>query len=595
MKRHVFYTFILTGMFSVVFFWISQFNGQTAQAVSAADWRAGNIISDNLFYDNSSMSVSEIQDFLNKLVPHCDTQGSQPAREFGRADISRAEYARRVGWPGPPYVCLKDYYQVPRNDQIINNYSGHRPAGSISAAEIIKRAADTYRVSPKALLVLLQKESPGPLPIDIWPLQSQYRNAMGSGCPDTAPCDPRLAGFYNQMMSGAERFRVYYDNPGSFRHKAGRNNLVYFHPDLQRCGNSQVYIESRATAGLYNYTPYQPNQAALNNLNGTGDSCSAYGNRNFWRIYNSWFGSTQANHVQLSYESLETPRWMKLSRDLRKRDPRTGQEIEGILPAGSQLRFQDKVRVGDTWYLRTQWDKDNNQIKGVPQSELIDPSFEPMQEPRWMKVAQSVRKVVPRTDTPVEGYLPKGAELEFVDKYVINETVYLRTKWDAENGLEKGIVINALENINFEKLDSPIWLETSTQTEKINPITHEKNLNLPAGMQLQLVDKVTFRGTTLYRTAWDAERGNNSAIIVDNLQKIPFKQIENTKKQALQKTTNKINPYVERTGDGPFAKDTAVELKSKVVINGVTYYRTVWDTAHNNEQAFPESLLVPSE
>ncbi|MBC7404826.1 MAG: hypothetical protein H7252_03970 [Cytophaga sp.] len=51
-------------------------------------------------------------------------------------------------------------------------------------------------------------------------------------------------------------------------------------------------MENQATAGLYNYTPYQPNTAALANLYGTGDSCSAYGNRNFWRMFYDWFGST---------------------------------------------------------------------------------------------------------------------------------------------------------------------------------------------------------------------------------------------------------------------------------------------------------------
>lgn len=58
------------------------------------------------------------------------------------------------------------------------------------------------------------------------------------------------------------------------------------------CGGDNVNIVNRATAALYSYTPYQPNQAALNNLYGTGDGCSAYGNRNFWRDFNNWFGST---------------------------------------------------------------------------------------------------------------------------------------------------------------------------------------------------------------------------------------------------------------------------------------------------------------
>ena len=37
--------------------------------------------------------------------------------------------------------------------------------------------------------------------------------------------------------------------------------------------------------------PYRPNAAALANLYGTGDACSAYGNRNFWRYFNDWFGN----------------------------------------------------------------------------------------------------------------------------------------------------------------------------------------------------------------------------------------------------------------------------------------------------------------
>ena len=55
-----------------------------------------------------------------------------------------------------------------------------------------------------------------------------------------------------------------------------------------------VFLANRATAGLYNYTPYQPNTAAMANLYGTGDACSAYGNRNFWRMFSDWFGNPQA-------------------------------------------------------------------------------------------------------------------------------------------------------------------------------------------------------------------------------------------------------------------------------------------------------------
>jgi hypothetical protein len=261
-----------------------------AMAVSASDWRAGNIVDDGIFYDNASMSESEIQAFLNSKVTSCDTQGTQSAADIGYPNMTHAQYAAMVGWPSPPYVCIKDYYQVPDSSRVITNFSGSIPSGAISAARIIKIAADTYGISPKVLITTLHKESLN-LIFDNWPLLSQYRNSMGYGCPDTAPCDPQYEGFYNQMMNAARQFNLYRTAPGSYRYRVQQDNSIYYNPNYS-CGSSIVFISTQATAGLYNYTPYQPNQAALNNLYGSGDSCSAYGNRNFWRIYNDWFGST---------------------------------------------------------------------------------------------------------------------------------------------------------------------------------------------------------------------------------------------------------------------------------------------------------------
>lgn len=281
-------------------------------AISASEWQASSIVADDIFYDNTSMSVSDIQTFLNNLVPSCDTNGTQLASDVGYPSLTHAQYAAQVGWPGPPYVCLRDYYQVPRSDAIVDNFSGSIPSGAMSAAQIIKNAADAYRVSPKALLVKLRLESKGPLILDSWPLQSQYTAAMGYACTDNAPCDPQYAGFYNQVTNAARQIRAYRDNASGYRYVPFQANTIYYNPgpcktwgtdgcaewygnygtrrDLTYCGSSSVVIANYATAGLYNYTPYQPNQAALNNLYGSGDGCSSYGNRNFWVIWNDWFG-----------------------------------------------------------------------------------------------------------------------------------------------------------------------------------------------------------------------------------------------------------------------------------------------------------------
>lgn len=283
-----FFSFVLIGGALVSY---HLFNKSAEATVSGSDWQAGRIIDDSIFYNNNDMSVQDIQNFLNQKVTSCDTNGTQIATDKN-STLTHAQYAAAHGWAAPPYICLKDYYQVPRSDTVVNNFGTNTvPTGAVSAASIIKTAADTYGISARVLIVTLQKESDNLLN-DSWPVSTQYTNAMGYGCPDTAACDPQYAGFYNQVMNAARQFNLYRNNPSAYRYKPLQNNTISYQANNTSCGSSTVYIQTYATAGLYNYTPYQPNQAALNNMYGLGDSCSAYGNRNFWRTFKDFFGDT---------------------------------------------------------------------------------------------------------------------------------------------------------------------------------------------------------------------------------------------------------------------------------------------------------------
>lgn len=275
--------------------------GQRANAVTAADWKAGRIIDDVIFTASNSMSVNEIQAFLNARVPVCDTWGTKTS-ELGGG--TRAQYGSSQGNPAP-FTCLKDYYEVPKTSpgpgEPASNYGGVAiPAGAQSAAQIISNAAIKYNISPKVLLVKLATESPGPLTSDDWPFKRQYLYAMGARCPDSGPggaanCDTNYSGFSLQMNEGAALLRWYLDSMDQSwwqYKKPYQSNYILWNVVERNCGGSNVYIESKATAALYTYTPYQPNSAALNNMYSTGDNCSAYGNRNFWRVYSDWFGST---------------------------------------------------------------------------------------------------------------------------------------------------------------------------------------------------------------------------------------------------------------------------------------------------------------
>ena len=224
------------------------FKSNLSEAVTADDWRAGNIVDDFLFANSDDMSVADIQAFLNSINPNCDTNGSQPATEYGRPDLTHAQYAALRGWSGPPYICLKDYYEVPKytpGDYIpANNYSGSIPSGAVSAAQIIYDAAKRNNLNAKVILVKIATESAGPLTTDRWPLQHQYTYAMGSHCPDSGPggsanCDRNYAGFSMQVSSGAELMRWYLDSmekPWWTYKKPFQNNSILWNVAPSGCG-----------------------------------------------------------------------------------------------------------------------------------------------------------------------------------------------------------------------------------------------------------------------------------------------------------------------------------------------------------------------
>ena len=240
--------------------------GDRAQAASAADWDAGYIIDDSVFYNSTSMSPADIQAFLDSKVSSCSSG----------------------------YTCLKSYGQSTGNIVADRYCDGYKASSYQTAAQIIDAVARSCGISQQALLVLLEKEQG--LVTSRAPSSWAYTAAMGQACPDTAPCDPNYSGFFYQVYYGARQFEVYRLNPDSFGYRAGRTNNILYNPN-SGCGTKSVYITNQATAALYIYTPYTPNAAALANLYGTGDGCSSYGNRNFWRLFTDWFGSTRSYTV----------------------------------------------------------------------------------------------------------------------------------------------------------------------------------------------------------------------------------------------------------------------------------------------------------
>ena len=222
----------------------------------AREFDPGYIVSDDSFYDSSAMGEQEIQAFLEGV--ECRPRDRVPCL----ADFAQSTTTQPAAGPGH---CAE-----------------YRGGIRERASRIIAKTAAACGVSPRTLLVLLQKEQS----LLTRPSESGYLRAMGYGCPDTADCDTKYFGFFNQVYNAAWQFRQYTEEPER-KYQVGSVD-VQFHPDAA-CGASPVAIENQATANLYNYTPYQPNAATIADPR-VGDACSAFGNLNFWRIWHRWFG-----------------------------------------------------------------------------------------------------------------------------------------------------------------------------------------------------------------------------------------------------------------------------------------------------------------
>jgi hypothetical protein len=133
-----------------------------------------------------------------------------------------------------------------------------------SAAAIVCQAAVAWQVSPKVILVTLQKEQG--LLTAAQPSASALAWAMGCGVPDSGSRNTAYEGFGNQVWYGAES--LHDDGQGW---QAGV---------IKVCGDGTVQPVDQASYALYRYTPWI-------GVNGGG-------NKLFWTVYWRYFGDPLA-------------------------------------------------------------------------------------------------------------------------------------------------------------------------------------------------------------------------------------------------------------------------------------------------------------
>lgn len=177
-------------------------------------------------------------------------------------------------------------------------YRGEDLYGEIkSAAEIIYESAIRNQISPKFLLVTLQKEQS--LITDDTPSQRQLDWATGfavcDGCSLSDSKVLKYKGFGKQVDGAAGIMRWYYDNKLAQPFIKKIDTCVYI-------DDQPVTPQNWATAFLYTYTPH------------------LHGNKNFFRIWNDWFAQFYPNGTIVQTPS-STDYW--LIQDGKKRHFKT--------------------------------------------------------------------------------------------------------------------------------------------------------------------------------------------------------------------------------------------------------------------------------
>lgn len=295
----------------------------TVQPYGAADadpskFIDGDLVSDAVFYNGTAWSAATIQSLLN-------TKGASCA---ATADA----------------VCLKNYTATTPAKAASGACAAYPGQTNATAAQIFAAVGQACKINPAVLVVLVQKEQG--LVSTSAPTKYMYDHATGWLCPDVGSdpqCDntPTSTGFFNQVFGAAWQFQQYGTDGYFDWFPVGQVTGVRYNLDAS-CGSKQVAIQNKATAALYYYTPYTPNAASLASYPGEGDACSAYGIRNFWMLFNAWYGSSTAGSVPSTARVAGGDRFETAAAISRAAYPNPGTGLQTVYVANG-LNFPDAL------------------------------------------------------------------------------------------------------------------------------------------------------------------------------------------------------------------------------------------------------------
>ena len=523
-------------------------------------FRAGNIMSDSVMRDYTSMSLYDIQSFLKSKNACNDT----------RTYIA--------DWYPQVYYHIENGHFVCMADESFNGKS---------AAQIIYEASQYYHINPKVLIVLLEKEQG--LVTDTFPHSGQYRAATGFGCPDTAACDSRYYGLENQIHNAAALFDTVL-NGGWTNYPVGWNYIQY-NPD-PNCGGSWVNIENRATSALYRYTPYQPSQAALDAGYGVV-TCGAYGNRNFYSYYTDWFGDTRGSR----WERMLAPRIMTVKEGTRKVFPDSSAIDDYYLEPGRSIQFASKTLLykdGElATCLRTKADTVNGINRCVPMSELSEytPVYNDIGQKTYYSKQFTCKIHIQSNDADCGQAMSANTIKTASHSMVVNQKEY----YILDEDYQKNDYVVLPERFQafdaYEKI-TPTFFRTTSLTYKYLPISNLKVQTLISDMVISFSSKLTINGVDYYITTVDTASGTFRIVPATTLSDDLFGEFLAPRNLVVATDTSSYSPLTDTYCEN-LSRGEVYYFTEKAYLNhkGEWYYRTKDDVDSGAGCAIPSSAL----
>ena len=547
---------MIIGVFVMMFlfaFLAQKYNkSDDVDAASLAGFDPGYIISDYQMSNYNSMSEADIQRFLTSKNPCSNTDYN-----YYRNLSSNSKY--KWHWKDGHFVCLSE-----------ERFGDGETIGSgETAARIIWKAAQDYKINPQVLIVLLQKETG--LITDPIPNNGDYRKATGYGCPDTAPCSSEYYGFKNQVRKAASMFRTVL-NGGWTNYPLG-NNYIQYNPNAS-CGGSVVNIRSLATSALYRYTPYQPNAGALAAGYGTA-YCGAYGNRNFYLYFEDWFGGITNKNVE--WQDMKSPRVMTIKQQTLIIDALNQTSTDIWLEAGENYFFTKKTMV--FWGGEQQVCLKRKIDEGKDSCVLIARLSDSMIEKDAVVLPEPKRYEVKQWTCAVE-VLSQKADCNKKEFHVGEQvTIGKQIKVDGKllliiEGSYAILRERVRPVINYEKI-GPILMRLKYNTFKYIADEKEKVqlLNIQDNQYISIMDKVVIDNELYYRTSYDNRNSSDYVIPASAFEGELLNEFLYPRNLVFTKDVNSVSLDNGQICKG-YNEKTIRRFIRKIDYNGIVYYQT---------------------